>query len=268
MVDDFTTVTETPGNKASRMQLSMLYTRYRFAAKFCANKKVLEVACGAGVGLGYIQRVAASVVGGDFTGNLLLQARSHYGAQLPLVRLDAHELPFSPCSFDVIILYEAIYYLKDPSLFLAECRRILQRGGLILVCTVNTEWTDFNPSPFSLRYYSAEELVRLLRHHDFDTELYHAFPTKSDSGLASFISVLKRVAVRLHMVPGTMKGKEFLKRIFFGRLSPIPPEMADGVADYSSPATVQPDSDMSSHKVLYAVAHAESHNTPESTHDS
>ena len=36
------------------------------AARLASGKDVLEVACGPGIGLGYLQRRAARVVGGDY----------------------------------------------------------------------------------------------------------------------------------------------------------------------------------------------------------
>ncbi|MEK7217323.1 MAG: class I SAM-dependent methyltransferase [Chloroflexota bacterium] len=132
---DFSNVTEVPGARASREQAAMLYTRYAFAARLCRGKEILEVACGSGMGLGFLARTAKRVVGGDCTQGLLRQARKHYGARIPLVRLDAHGLPFRDSSFDAIILYEAIYYLADPSLFLQECRRVLREGGSLIVCS-------------------------------------------------------------------------------------------------------------------------------------
>ena len=51
---DYGAVTEQVGDLISREALSMVYSRYRFAAQFCAGKRVLEVACGPGVGLGYL----------------------------------------------------------------------------------------------------------------------------------------------------------------------------------------------------------------------
>src|SRR5262249_40538682 len=121
---DYSTVTEVAGIGASHEQLEMLYSRYRYAVEFCRGKNVLEVACGSGHGLGYLAGKARLVVGGDYTPSLLRVAQKHYGSRLPLVQLDAHLLPFKPGSFDVILLYEALYYLAAPKQFLAECRRI------------------------------------------------------------------------------------------------------------------------------------------------
>ncbi len=252
---DFTTVTETPGIGATNEQLSMLYTRYKSAAAFCEGKDVLEVACGAGQGLGYLAKRARHVVGGDYEARLLLLARHHYGEKMPLVRLDAHVLPFRARSFDVIILYEAIYYLSHPEWFVEECRRVLRGGGVLLICTVNREWSDFNPSPFSTRYFSARELFELLRKHQFQVELFGGFSAVRESARDVIALLIKRTAVALHLMPKTMKGKEFLKRVFFGKLIRLPPEIEDGMAEYSPPQPIPHDSTVSGYKVLYAVGH-------------
>lgn len=256
MVHDYTTVTELPGAAASPEQLSMLYTRYAYAAGFCEGKEVLEVACGAGLGLGYLAKKATRVVGGDFTEPLLRVARHYYGEAMPLVRLDAHALPFRDRRFDVIILYEAIYYLAGPGQFVKECRRVLRDGGVLLICTVNRGWSDFNPSPFRTHYFSAGELSDLLREHRFQVELHGAFPVVNGSVKDTVVSFLKRAAVTLHLMPKTMKGKELLKRIFFGKPVPLPAKVEEGMAAYSRPAPLSSDSSDSRYKVLFALARA------------
>ncbi len=252
----YTTITETPGVGASREQLSMLYTRYRFAASFCKGKEVLEVACGAGQGLGYLARVAERVVGGDIDETNLRCAGERYRERpnVAIRKMDAHRLPFEGNSFDVILLYEAIYYLEHPDRFLEECRRVLRDQGMLLICTINKDWPDFNPSPFSTKYFSSRELIELLERHQFDVELYAAFPVAMKSTKEQIVSMLKQTAVALHLIPKTMKGKEMLKRIFFGKLSPLPPEVEEGMAEYAPPMPIFSDSSEGDYKVLYAVA--------------
>src|SRR3989339_857362 len=145
---DFSTVTEIPGNKASLEQLSMIHTRYRLAYDFCADKDVLEAACGPGRALGYLAQKARSVVGGDLSQNLVDLANRHYGGRISVVRMDVQAMPWADHSFDVVILYEALYYLPDVDRFIAEARRILRPEGVLLLCTPNCEWEGFNPSPF------------------------------------------------------------------------------------------------------------------------
>ena len=98
----------------------------RNSARYCEGRQVLEVGCGAGSGLGYLGTRARRVVAGDYTHELLAMARSHYGPRFPLVRLDGEHLPFRERGFDVVLLYEAIYYLQDAGRFVDEARRVLR----------------------------------------------------------------------------------------------------------------------------------------------
>src|SRR5437867_3242858 len=252
---DFSTVTEVTGNRVTQDQLERLYHRYTFAAQYCDGMDVLEVACGTGQGLGYMAKKAKLVVGGDYTENLLRVAQRYYSGRVPLLRLDAHALPFRDSSFDVVLLYEAIYYLANPEHFLDECRRVLREKGMLLLCTVNKEWSDFNPSPFSTRYFSARELSELLRKHGFRVELQGAFPVKKDSANDHVVSFLKRFAVALHLIPRTMKGKGLLKRLFFGSLSPLPSEVHEGMAGYTPPVAISDTEACPRFKILFALAY-------------
>ncbi|MBI1977884.1 MAG: class I SAM-dependent methyltransferase [Candidatus Omnitrophica bacterium] len=259
---DFTTVTERPGGRATQEQLSMLYTRYHFAASFCQGKDVLEVGCGAGLGLGYLERFAHRVTGVDIDERNLEAATRHYANRqnIQFRQMDAHELEFESQSMDVVILFEAVYYLRHPELFVAECCRILRPSGTLLISSVNPEWGDFNPSPFSVRYFKACELSALLEQYGFRVQLYGAFATQSSSLKSKGISILKRAARNLRLIPRTMKGKEFLKRLFFGTLATLPPEVDDEIAPYTPPSPIQSDAPVPvrQYKVLYAVGQIES----------
>jgi ubiquinone/menaquinone biosynthesis C-methylase UbiE len=256
MQTDYTAVTETPGIMASKEQIARMYQRYHFALQLCHGKEVLEVACGAGQGLGYIASSAKRVVGGDIDESNLRFAREHYAGRsnIELHLLDAHDLPFPDDSFDVVILYEAIYYLAHPEVFLDECRRIVRSEGTLLICTVNKDWTDFNPSPHSTRYFSARELYQLLSERFTDVQLYGGFQATADSLRDRITSLIKRTAAALNLIPKTMKGKEKLKRIFFGRLVPLPAELKEGMAAYEAPVPIPHDCPNYQYKVLYAVA--------------
>jgi SAM-dependent methyltransferase len=256
MTQTYTTVTELPGSGATSEQLAMLYARYALAAGFSRGKDVAEVACGPGIGLGYLARYAHRVVGGDLDETLLHSACAHYGDRVPLLRLDAQALPFADRSFDVVILFEALYYLRDPERFLDETRRVLRPGGTLLISTVNREWPGFNPSPLSHRYLSAPELRALLATRRFTTELYGGFVAQAAAPRDRLVSAARRIAVGLHLIPPTMKGKERLKRLIFGRLSPLPHELDDGMAPPSPLVPLGTDAPTSTFKVLYAVGRA------------
>jgi SAM-dependent methyltransferase len=252
---DYSGVTEVVGNRLTREALSMLYTRYAFGAGLAEDRDVLEVACGCGPGLGYLAKRARRVLGGDCTASLLARAARHYQGAIPLVQLDAQALPFRSASFGAVLLFEALYYLGEPRRFVAEAERVLRRPGCLVISTVNREWSDFNPSPLSTRYLSGRELGALLRECGFDTTIYGAFPVMRGSARARAVSVVRRTAVRLRLIPPTMKGKEMLKRLFLGRLIECPPEIGDAMAPYCPPAPLRTDAPIRDYKVLFAVGH-------------
>jgi SAM-dependent methyltransferase len=174
---DFSSITEFPGRKVGRDRMEIIGRRYLFAADVAAGKRVLEVGCGPGLGLGYLTGVAAWIVAGDITTVSLARAWATYRGRpgIRLVQFDAHVLPFRDASFDLVLAMAMICYL-DVDVFLAECRRVLMRGGAVVFCTPNPEIPGFRPSRFSTRYYSGPELAEVARQHGFALELFGGFP--------------------------------------------------------------------------------------------
>ena len=251
----YTGVTELPGQRASSEQLARLYHRYKFASQFCKGRDVLEVACGGGIGLGFLAKKAKKVVGGDIDREILEIAKDTYRGSnnIEIYQLDAENIPFENNSFDVILLYEAIYYLTHPERLINEARRVLRKGGRLIICTVNKDWSDFNPSPYSVKYFSVPELSSLIKCKFERVDFYGAFSTEGNGLRDSFVSFIKRTAVNLHLMPKTMKGKELFKRLFFGKLYPLPAEIKEDIAEYSKPVPIASDSPNSSYKVIFAV---------------
>jgi ubiquinone/menaquinone biosynthesis C-methylase UbiE len=255
-LNDYTDVTEAHGNQITREALDMMWTRYAFAARYCEGRDVLEVACGAGQGLGALAHRARRVVGGDYTPRLLAMARRHYGSRMPLAQLDAQAMPFRDDSFDVVVLFEALYYLPNAAAFVCEARRVLRTGGCVVACTVNCEWADFNPSPFSTTYPTAQQLRGLFESAGFEVSLYAGFTASRATPRDRVVSMLKQVAVKSGLMPKTMGGKRLLKRLFLGSLVDFPAEIADGAAVFREPIELTPGSAAGRYKVLYAVARA------------
>jgi hypothetical protein len=59
--------------------------------------------------------------------------------------------------------------------------------------------------------------------------------------------------VAFNLIPKTMKRKEFLKRIFFGKLIPLPPEITEDMAPYEPPVEIPVDKVTRDFKILYAI---------------
>lgn len=53
----------------------------------------------------------------------------------PDIVADAHDLPFSDEEFEMILCTEVLEHLKDPRRAIAEMRRVLKRGGKVIVTT-------------------------------------------------------------------------------------------------------------------------------------
>lgn len=251
---DYTTVTEVRGNQVTQEQLERMFHRYCFASNFGEGKDVLEVACGAGLGLGYLAKRAKRVFAGDYTETLIKEAKRYYKERVPLLRLDAHFLPFRDQSFDVVILYEAIYYLAQPEHFFDEARRVLRKDGVLLIATVNKHWSEFNPSPFSTSYFSVPELSESLEKNGFKVEMYGAFSVLPKSAKEKIVASIRKIAVALHLIPKTMKGKEFLKKVFYGKLKALKGEIEEGSWEFSPPSSLPLNVPNEEYKVIYAVA--------------
>lgn len=252
---NFTNVTEIPGHGATKDQLSMMLTRYHLAKKYAKGKNVLEIACGSGTGLGYLAEDAESVIGGDIDKNLVEIASANYvGHKKVSVRyLDAQELPFEDNSFDLVLLYEAIYYIPDINKFVNESLRVTKPGGKILIASVNREWHGFNPSPFSQYYFSTSELLNLYKDKAVSKLLVGFIDLpKGNNFITSFI---RKLAVSMGLIPKTMKRKEMLKRIFYGKLKPIPKVIDNNISTVANLLPFEDNaSDIANYKQLYLIA--------------
>jgi ubiquinone/menaquinone biosynthesis C-methylase UbiE len=125
-VMSFKDVTEMTGEEISGEQLQRMCNRYYWAGDYARDRDVIEVACGAGAGLGYLASLARSVQGCDIAEEVLEPARRHYGTRIRIDTADAAKLPYADASADVVILFEAIYYLPSADAFIEEVRRVLR----------------------------------------------------------------------------------------------------------------------------------------------
>jgi SAM-dependent methyltransferase len=249
---EFLDVTEIVGQRISREQLERMCHRYHWAASQCQGLDVLEVACGAGQGLATLKRAAGSLVAGDYSPEILEKARNIAG-DVPLHTFKAEAVPFEPDSFDRILLFEALYYV-DAQAFFAEARRLLRKGGMLLIATANKDLYDFTPSPFATRYLGATELSRELREAGFDVELFGYLDTARVGLRQRLLRPAKALASRLGLIPQTLRGRERLKRLFFGSMIEMPASLENIAFDYEPPSVIGGDAPDRRHKVLYCRA--------------
>ena len=252
-MQDFKDVTEMSGEQVTVEQIERLFHRYCWAGSFCYGKDVLEVACGSGPGLGLLNGLSKSFKSGDISSEVLDPARKHYKRRVQIEEFSADKTPFKANSFDIVVIFEAIYYLPRLESFLIESKRILRAGGKLLISMPNSSLSDFNKSPFSHRYYDVDDLRGILRHHGFHSNFYGFLPVETVSFRQRLFRPVKKIAAAFNLIPKTMAGKKFLKRIVFGKLTSMPNEiMPCDCESFSEPEMLSGDG--SSHKVIYAEA--------------
>jgi hypothetical protein len=86
-----------------------------------------------------------------------------------------------------------------------------------------------------------------------EVKLYGGFPVRNGSVEGEIVSLIKRSAVKFNLIPGSLKARAYLKRIFMGRLVPLPPEITENMAPYDPPAEIPADQASRDFKILYAI---------------
>ena len=250
----FLDVTELAGEKVSQEQVERLCHRYYWAGTYCAGRDVLEVACGSGPGLRYLASRARSLQAGDYSPEVLAVARQHVGADVDLRVFDAQVMPYADTSFDVVIIFEALYYVPLPERFVAEARRVLRPDGMLLIVNANKDLFDFNPSPFSHQYHGVIELRQLLTAAGFEPTFYGYVRVDQVSLRQRVLRPIKRLAVALNLIPKTMAGKKMLKRLVFGRMTAMPESITGDMVPYQPPEPISSHVADRTHKVIYCAA--------------
>lgn len=247
----FTDVTESAAEPVSRQQRQRMVQRYIWARSYCEGRDVLEIACGAGCGLGIIAAVCRSLNAGDIEPDNLATAKRVYGDWIAFRHLDAHDLPYPDRSLDVVIIFEALYYMADPARVVEECARVLRPGGHILITTANKDLYDFNPCPSATRYHNAVELSALCFQYGLSTQVFGGHPVSELGPWPRRLRPIKALAARWGLIPRTLRGKRWLKRIIFGALVPLSAKLrGDEVPAAALIPITGPDS---THQVIYAV---------------
>jgi SAM-dependent methyltransferase len=112
--------------------------RYRFASGFVRGKRVLDIACGEGYGSAALTAAGASqVIGIDIAPEVVAHARRKYGVDARVGRAERIDLPDR--AFDVVVSFETIEHLTEPTTFLREIARVLSPGGLLILSTPNKQ---------------------------------------------------------------------------------------------------------------------------------
>ncbi len=138
---------------------------YRRLAARCTGRDVLEAGFGEGYGADLLAGVARRVIGVDYDESAVAHVRARY-PRVEARQANLAALPLPDSSVDVVVNFQVIEHLWDQSQFVAECRRVLRPGGVLLMSTPNritfTPGGDTPINPFHTRELNAAELTELL----------------------------------------------------------------------------------------------------------
>jgi ubiquinone/menaquinone biosynthesis C-methylase UbiE len=117
-------------------------TRLRLVARLLKRQQpgiVLDVGSGPGVIGDYVRSLGFRYVGSDISMGMAREcgrrAKADPGRFSAAATADA--LPFTDSAFDVVTVLGSLEYMEAPDRALAECRRVLRPGGLLVVSLLN-----------------------------------------------------------------------------------------------------------------------------------
>lgn len=104
---------------------------------------VLDLGAGTGLGAAALKRrfPRARVTAADIAAPMLAMARRHsrFWRRIHCVEADARALPFDDASFDLVFSSLMLQWLVPPDAALAQIRRVLKPGGLLLLSSFGPE---------------------------------------------------------------------------------------------------------------------------------
>jgi SAM-dependent methyltransferase len=140
--------------------------RYDFAARFVSEKRVIDCACGTGIGaVLFASKGALEVRAIDSSADAVAEARKA-GSQsnLQIALGDATRTGLPDGYADLFISLETIEHVEDDVAFIEEAFRVLKPGGIFICSTPNREITnpgttlaDAPWNPYHIREYNLDE---------------------------------------------------------------------------------------------------------------
>jgi SAM-dependent methyltransferase len=143
---------------------------YDFARARLGAGPVLDLGCGTGYGSAELAQGGAQVTALD----RVAPARALRGSGPRFVRGELGGLPFAPASFELVVSFQVIEHLVDPSDYLREIARVLRPGGTLLLSTPNLLQSD-RENPYHVHEYAAEELRAALSRWFASVEMLGVF---------------------------------------------------------------------------------------------
>lgn len=108
----------------------------RMKKKLDRNMVVLELACGTGILSAQLAGSVKMLEATDFSEEMIKQAKQKcHSSRLRFSVQDAANLSYAPRTFDAVVISNALHIMPEPEKALAEIRRVLKPGGILIAPT-------------------------------------------------------------------------------------------------------------------------------------
>ena len=154
------------GSSLFGVDLARHRAAYAFAATLAAGRQVLDLGCGSGYGAHELASASERLIAVD---RVRPDPASRRGTA-HFVRADIAGLPIAPASFDLVVSFQVIEHLEDPTVYLAAMARLVRPGGTVLITTPNVVISD-RVNPFHVHEYESAELKQILESHFADVDM-------------------------------------------------------------------------------------------------
>jgi len=213
--------------------------RYDWAARYCAGRSVLDVACGVGYGSEILRQAGATRVVGVDLAFEAFPANGHRPRAL-FTNADACRLPFEDGTFDAVVSFETIEHVPHPEQLLQEIVRVLKSDGICICSSPNRDFQPFTghkeQNPFHISEMSFAEFDRLFTKYFSVAERFSQ--THSESYIRH-LQLLRELDARLkpirfsRLLRAEKKLRKWLGRDSLNGLESLPAQLSRAVpGDY------------------------------------
>lgn len=159
------------------MQPNLIERGTRFLASIGPGARVLDIGCGAGRDMAWMEAHGFHITGVDLSAGMLAQARTI--VQGELIQMDMGQLDFHPASFEGIWCNASLLHIPKAQVpaVLQQMRRVLVPTGKLHLSIQEgsgEKWevTRFGVERFFARY-TPEEMEELLSQNGFSIDEYY-----------------------------------------------------------------------------------------------
>lgn len=176
---------------------------YSFCKPYVKGKNVLDLGCGNAIGTEILGEVAKSIVALDKDPQVINQnSMKTKSSNIKFEVVDFEKKEINNM-YDAVIALQVIEHFKNPDLVITKLKRVLRKGGLLILSTPNSITQSYNENPYHYKEFSPKELKRFLEEHFSRVKIY---------GLYGNLEVMKYEQSRKRQVLKLFKGDKFKLR--------------------------------------------------------